>query len=379
MFSFAVYDDAAMGRFEIEPHETTHVHPQGRRGRGSLSNVSGRFEIEARLRQDDGWGALDETPPPLRTTVAVDATRRVIARNASPDIPFSQSINPYRGCEHGCIYCYARPTHAYLGLSPGLDFESRLFAKPNAARLLEAELREPGYRCAVMALGTNTDPYQPIEREHRITRSVLDVLAAFDHPVGIVTKSALVQRDIDILAPLAAKNLAKVAISITTLDRKLARAMEPRAATPGRRLETIGALAAAGIPVGVMVAPIIPGLNDWEIERILDAAAEVGATEAGFTLLRLPHEIKDMFREWLAEREPLKAGKVIQLVRETRGGQLNDPRFGSRMSGQGPIADLIRNRFRLACARLELNRRDLRLDCSRFRRPPAVSDQFGLF
>ncbi len=379
MFAYLVYRFGVMSRLEAEHHGITRPHPGGRRGRGSLSNASSRFEPEIRVRQDDGWGALDEVSLPLRTTVTFDATRRIIARNASPDIPFNQSINPYRGCEHGCIYCYARPSHAYLGLSPGLDFESRLFAKPNAAKLLEAELREPHYRCEVMALGTNTDPYQPIERGHRITRGILEVLAAFDHPVGIVTKSALVQRDIDILAGLAEKNLAKVVISVTTLDRKLARAMEPRAATPGRRLDTIHALAKAGIPVGVMVAPVIPGLTDWEIERILYAAAEAGAKEAGFTLLRLPHEIKHLFREWLVEREPLKAKRVIQLVRETRGGRLNDPNFASRMRGEGPIADLIRHRFRLACTRFGLNRRNLRLDCSRFRRPPARGDQLGLF
>ncbi len=278
---------------------TAAADPRLLKGRGARSNSSSRYDMEKRVRFDDGWSRDDEEPPPLKTEIIRDTTRTIIARNDSPDISFDRSINPYRGCEHGCIYCFARPTHAYLGLSPGLDFESKLLVKPDAAKLLDAELRKPSYRVATIAMGTNTDPYQPIERDLRITRSILEVLAAFKHPVGIVTKSAAITRDIDILGPMAKEGLAKVALSITTLDRKLARSMEPRAATPARRLETIRALADAGIPVAVMAAPMIPALNDDEMEAILAAAAEAGATQAGYTLLRLPLEIKDLFREWL--------------------------------------------------------------------------------
>ncbi len=357
---------------------TAFAHPEGRRGRGTISNRSGRFEPEQRLRMDDGWGALDAAPPPLRTSVTLDTTRSIITRNKSPDVAFDRSINPYRGCEHGCVYCFARPSHAFLGLSPGLDFESRLFAKPDAARLLEQELRAPGYRCGVIAIGTNTDPYQPIEREYKIMRQVLEVLAAFEHPVSIVTKSALVLRDIDILAPMAEHGLATVALSVTTLDRKLARAMEPRAATPERRLAAIAGLAAAGIPTSVMTAPMIPGLNDWELERLLDAAAAAGAKEAGYVLLRLPLEIVDLFQEWLREAVPNRARRVMSLIQQTRGGASYDATFGSRMVGSGPIAELIRQRFRLAIRRLGLNQRRLALDTSRFRPPPRAGDQLAL-
>jgi DNA repair photolyase len=354
------------------------------KGRGAISNRTGRYEKQERVAVDDGWerspaaGEEEDAPALPRTSVAIDATRTIIARNDSPDIPFDRSINPYRGCEHGCVYCFARPTHAYLGLSPGLDFETKLLMKPDAARLLERELRNPRYRCDVMAMGTNTDPYQPIEREHRITRQILEVLRAFNHPVCIVTKSALITRDIDVLADMAKCNLASVGVSVTTLDRDLARVMEPRASTPPRRLAAIAALAAAGIPTSVMVAPIIPALNDSEIERILAAAAAAGACSADYVLLRLPLEIKELFEEWLDAHAPAKARRVLDLVRQTRDGQLYDSTFGRRMSGTGPVAQLVRQRFRLACRRLGLDRRRLALDVTRFRPPPAVGDQLTL-
>jgi len=354
---------------------------KARKGRGAVSNPDGRFEPQTRVRVDDGWDSLTaetDEPPPIRTTVSIDATRTIIARNQSPDIPFSQSINPYRGCEHGCIYCYARPTHAYFGLSTGLDFETKLFAKPDAAKLLEAELRKPGYKASAIALGSNTDPYQPIEREMKITRSVLETLAAFEHPFSIVTKSALVVRDLDILAPLAEKRLAKVFISVTTLDRDLARKLEPRASTPPRRLQAIKTLSDAGVMVGVMTAPIIPGLTDWEIERLLEAARGAGAAGAGYTLMRLPYEIKDLFAQWLETHAPGKAKHVLSLVRQVRDGRLNDPEFGSRMRGTGHYAELIQRRFRLACEKLGFNRNDWSLDLTRFRPPPAPGDQLRL-
>src|SRR5438876_4182812 len=347
------------------PELAVAIERERRRGRGAQSNASGRFEAEARLASDDGWQSLDELPP-FKTTVAVDTARKVITRNDSPDIGFDRSINPYRGCEHGCVYCFARPTHAYLGLSPGLDFETRLFAKPNAAALLDEELRRPGYRPAVMAIGTNTDPYQPIEREMAIMRGVLETLAAFNHPVGIVTKSALVLRDLDLLAPMAKKGLVQVHLSLTTLDRGLARRMEPRAATPGKRLAAVEALAKAGVPVGVLTAPMIPALNDMELERLLEAAAAAGATTAGYVLLRLPLEIKELFEEWLRTHVPDRADRVLRLVRDTRDGKLYDPTFGRRMTGQGPYAELLGKRFRLACHRLGLNRQRWRPELSLF-------------
>ena len=352
---------------------------RARKGRGAISNRVGRFEPTTREAVDDGWGRPgDDEPAPLRTSVTIDASRSIIARNQSPDLGFDRSINPYRGCEHGCVYCFARPTHAYLGLSPGLDFESRLFAKPDAAALLDAELRRPGYRPAVMALGTNTDPYQPIEREMGITRQVLQTLSAFNHPVGIVTKSALVLRDLDILAPMAAKGLAQVHLSLTTLDRGLARRMEPRAATPALRLEAIAGLAKAGVPVGVLTAPMIPALNDMELERLLEAAAGAGATTAGYVLLRLPLEIKELFEEWLRSHVPDRADRVLRLVRDTRDGQLYDPAFGRRMRGQGPYAELLAKRFRLACHRLGLNRQRWRPELGLFKPPPRIGDQLSL-
>ena len=351
---------------------------QLRKGRGAVSNPASRYDSTTALEMDDGWGILDEDLPPLRTTVSIDSTRRIIARNHSPDLPFDRSINPYRGCEHGCVYCYARPSHAYLGLSPGLDFETRLFAKPDAPALLAAELGKPGYRCSVMALGTNTDPYQPIEREHRITRGVLEVLSAHNHPVAIVTKSALVVRDIDILADMAERRLARVYVSVTTLDRDLARTLEPRAATPQRRIATIRTLAEAGIPTGVMVAPIIPAINDAEIEDILAAVARAGAASASYVMLRLPLEVADLFREWLRVHAPLKADHVMSLVRGMRGGRDYDSAWGRRMTGDGAYAEMIARRFDLAKRRLALGGRDWSLDTTRFRPPPRPGDQLSL-
>ncbi|HEX5510063.1 MAG TPA: PA0069 family radical SAM protein, partial [Pseudolabrys sp.] len=319
-----------------------------RRGRGATTNAVGRYEPLARIAFDDGWRSLDELPA-FKTTVTVDATRKIITRNDSPDIGFDRSINPYRGCEHGCIYCFARPTHAYLGMSPGLDFESKLFVKPDAAELLEKELSATNYAPKVIAIGTNTDPYQPIERRYQVMRRILEVLDAAGHPVGIVTKSALVLRDLDILARMAERRLAKVALSVTTLDAELARKMEPRAATPMRRLETLRRLSQAGVPTTVMVAPIIPALNDMEIERILDAAAVAGVKEAGYVLLRLPLEVRDLFREWLEANYPDRAEHVFKLIRDTRGGKDYDSTWGKRMKGGGPYAWMIGRRFEMAC------------------------------
>lgn len=341
-------------------------------GRGSMSNRSGRFEAERRVTLDDGWRATedeDDEPSRIETRVERDTARSVITRNDSPDIGFDRSINPYRGCEHGCIYCYARPSHAYLGLSPGLDFETRLFAKHDAARLLEKELSRPGYRPSVIALGVNTDAYQPTEKRLGITRGVLEVLQRFRHPFGLVTKSALVLRDVDILAEMGRAGLAHVTVSITTLDRRLAREMEPRASTPPRRLAAIEGLARAGVPVSVNVAPIIPGLTDHEIESILGAARAVGAIGAGWTLLRLPREIKDLFGEWLSEHFPDRAGRILSLVRQTRGGALYDSEFRTRMRGTGPFAELIRQRFEMAAAKHGLARRWEPLDLGQFRAP----------
>ena len=356
------------------------VPDKARKGRGAIANPTGRFEPATRQHVDDGWERPDdEELPPLETTVSLDASRTIIARNNSPDIPFAQSINPYRGCEHGCIYCYARPSHGYLGLSTGLDFETKLFAKPDAAKLLDRELRAPGYRVSAIALGTNTDPYQPVEKRLGITRGILETLAAFGHPFTIVTKSANVVRDLDIIAPMAARRLCKVFVSVTTLDRDLARVMEPRASTPGKRLEAIRALSDAGVSVGVMTAPMIPGLNDSEMEALLEAAQAAGAVSAGYTVLRLPHEIKDLFEQWLNEHRPLKAKHVLSLVRQVRDGRLNDPEYGSRMRGSGQYAALLAQRFRLACARLGLNKNDWSLDLSQFRPPLQAGDQLKLF
>lgn len=349
-----------------------------RRGRGALSNASGRFEPEARVSFDDGWD-LDDALPPLRTHVQEEAARTIITRNDSPDISFDRSINPYRGCEHGCIYCYARPSHCYLGHSAGLDFETHLYAKPNAAALLEKELAAPGYRPATMALGTNTDPYQPIERERRITRSVLEVLERTGHPVGIVTKSALVVRDIDILQRMAGRGLAKVALSVTTLDRHLARRMEPRASTPSRRLDALRQLSEAGIPTAVMVAPVIPALNDHEIEGILSAAKAVGAQQAGYVMLRLPLEVKELFREWLATEVPDRANRVLHLLQSMHGGRDYMAAFGVRGRGSGPYAVQVAQRFRLALRRLHLNEERMALRTDLFKAPVPVGGQLPLF
>jgi DNA repair photolyase len=351
-----------------------------RKGRGAGSNQSGRFETEQRVPFDDGWGSSDDEPVRLPTTLTVDSTRTIIARNDSPDIGFDRSINPYRGCEHGCIYCYARPSHAYLGLSPGLDFETRIFYKPNAAALLRDELRKKNYVCRPIALGSNTDPYQPAERKFGITRSILEVLRDFHHPVTIVTKGALIQRDIDILADMARENLAVVTVSVTTLDRDLARHMEPRAATPERRIETIAALAKAGIPAGVLSAPMIPALNDREMEAILARAREAGASVAGYTLLRLPLELKALFKEWLETHEPQKATHVLSLVAQCHGGKLYDSAWSKRMVGGGPYAEMLAARFDRACRRLGYSPRSTHmLDTSRFRPPAQRGDQLALF
>ncbi|MEK7245942.1 MAG: PA0069 family radical SAM protein [Pseudomonadota bacterium] len=359
-----------------------------RKGRGAVSNPTGRYEPATRHAIHDGWDLAWVTPsgvqghdaPPLRTTVTEEVPRTAIAYNDSPDIPFDRSLNPYRGCEHGCVYCYARPSHARYGLSPGLDFETRLFAKRGLAEVLTRDLAKPGYVVRPITLGGNTDPYQPIERERRDTRHVLEVLERCEHPVVVITKSALVLRDLDILSAMAAKNLCAVAVSVTTLDRELARRMEPRAATPRRRIETLAALSAAGVPATVMAAPMIPFLNDWELERILETSAGAGASEAGYVLLRLPLELKDLFREWLEAHVPGKARHVLNQLRESRDGQLYVSEFGERMRGSGTYADLLADRFRLACRRFGLNRRDDRsLDCTRFRPPVPPGGQFSLF
>ena len=349
------------------------------RGRGAGSNASGRFESLEREAFDDGWTGDDDTPPPLRTTTTPEKARVIITRNDSPDVGFDRSINPYRGCEHGCVYCYARPAHAYMGLSPGLDFESRLFFKPEAAGLLAAELTRPTYKPGVIHIGGNTDPYQPVERGLRITRQVLEVLSEFRHPLSIITKSALITRDVDLLGPMGQAGLARAAVSITTLDRALARAMEPRAATPERRLEAVRRLAEAGVPTVVMFAPVIPGLNDHELEGVLQRAAEAGATGAGYVALRLPLEIKDLFAEWLAEKRPDRAERVMSLVRQMRGGKTYDAEWGKRMKGEGPIAEMLAQRFKFAKRRYRLDAVAPPLDLSRFRVPPRAGDQLELF
>ncbi|SHE71418.1 DNA repair photolyase [Kaistia soli DSM 19436] len=358
--------------------ERPGIDPERRRGRGAESNTSGRFERLQSIPFDDGWESLDELPP-FKTEVQAEKAKVIITRNDSPDIAFDRSINPYRGCEHGCVYCFARPSHAYMGLSAGLDFESKLFFKPEAAALLEKELSASSYRPRTIAIGTNTDPYQPIERQHRMMRDILEVLERFNHPVGIVTKSALVLRDIDILQRMAERGLAKVALSVTTLDRRLARAMEPRAATPTRRLEAIRGLAEAGIPVGVLTAPIIPALNDSEIERILDAAAAAGATEAGYVLLRLPLEVSELFREWLLRHYPDRYRHVLSVLRSMRGGKDYDSTFGKRQKGDGPYAWQIGRRFEIATKRLGLNRRNLKLRTDLFSPPAKAESQLNLF
>ena len=359
-----------------------------RKGRGAIGNPSGRYEPQTRQLIDDGWaagswawdGSWDAgAAPALATEVGIDASRTVIARNTSPDVPFDRSINPYRGCEHGCVYCFARPSHAYLGLSPGLDFETRIFAKPEAAKRLSAELAKPSYAPAVIAMGTNTDPYQPVEKRMEITRSILEVLWAARHPVAIVTKSNLVLRDLDILAPMAEARLARVLVSVTTLDPTLARKMEPRAARPTLRLETIRRLAEAGVPTGTIAAPMIPALNDDELEAILEAAALAGGTSAGYILLRLPLEIKALFIAWLEAHFPDRKSRVLALLREARRGKLYDPAFGTRMTGEGVYAQLLARRFELACKRLGLKGKEWDLDTSQFEKPRPHGEQLALF
>ncbi|MCK0195960.1 PA0069 family radical SAM protein [Ancylobacter sp. 6x-1] len=362
----------------VEEVEAPGIEEGRRRGRGTLSNAAGRYELGAREAFDDGWQSLDDLPA-FRTEVTPERARTIITRNTSPDVGFDRSINPYRGCEHGCVYCFARPTHAYQGLSAGLDFETKLFAKPEAPELLAKELSKPGYEPRTIALGINTDAYQPIEKEWKLTRRIIEVLRDFGHPVGIVTKSALVLRDLDILAPMAEKGLVKVALSVTSLDHRLARTMEPRASTPMRRIEAIRRLSEAGVPTAALVAPMIPAINDHELERILDAAAAAGADEAGYVMLRLPLEIRDLFKEWLIAHYPDKYRHVLSLVKELHGGKEYDSTFGQRMTGSGPYAWTIARRFEIAVERLGLNRRHLKLTTRHFQRRQKAGEQLSLF
>lgn len=356
------------------------ISNQPQKGRGAVSNArSERFTALQRERSDDGWGTAEEDMAESPdTVVGTDKSRKIITRNQSPDVPFDRSINPYRGCEHGCVYCFARPTHAYLDLSPGLDFETRIFAKPHAADLLRKELADPRYVPDVITLGANTDPYQPVERRLGITRQILEVLAEAKHPVCIVTKSATVLRDSDILAGMARENLVRVMVSVTTLDRQLARNLEPRAATPQRRLAALQGLAEAGVAAGVLAAPMIPALNDHEVERILAASAEAGAQSAGYVLLRLPHEIKGLFTEWLATHYPERKDRVLNLVRQNRGGSLYDSTWGARLKGTGKYASLLQHRFELACKKHGLNGHRWDLETGLFRAPERDGRQMSL-
>ncbi len=350
-----------------------------RKGRGAVSNPDCRYKPYTSEAFDDGWDSLEADLPPLKTTVSVDTTRTIITKNDSPDVPFDQSINPYRGCEHGCIYCFARPSHAYLGFSPGLDFETQLLAKPEAARLLRKELSKKSYRCRVIAMGTNTDPYQPVERRYRITRQILEILAECHHPISFTTKSSLIERDLDILGPMASRNLVRVFISLPTLNLDLARKLEPRASIPQRRLKTIERLTEAGIPTGVLTAPIIPTLNDMEMETILKETAKRGVLWAGYQIVRLPLEVKGLFEEWLAAHEPTKAKHVMNLVKEAHGGKEYDARFGQRMNGTGLYAEMVEKRFSLACKRLGLNQTRYALDTTKFHPPRPEKEQQRLF
>ncbi len=356
-------------------------HADPRKGRGAGINPEGRFETAQRDPFDDGWDTPPDEgdPPPLKTQVTVERAKSIISHNDSPDVCFSQSINPYQGCEHGCVYCFARPSHAYKNLSPGIDFETRIFAKPNAAELLRNELSRPGYKCSEIMIGVNTDAYQPIEREWKITRSIIEVCSEFNQPIGLITKNATIERDIDLLAPMAAKRLAAVTISCNNLDHEVARRLEPRCAAPKRRLQAMKALSDAGIPVCVLVAPVIPFLTDQQIEPVLEAAWEHGAKSAGYVLLRLPWEVKDLFREWLERNYPLKAKHVMSRVHEMRGGRDNDPCFGSRMVGSGKFAELLEQRFDIACKRIGFNsERGRDLDTTIFAAPDN-SKQLPLF
>lgn len=371
-------------------HDASALLPGARKGRGAITNPAIRFDRHNTVAFDDGWDTLEDDAaelPPLATTLIRDSSRTALAWNKSPDIGFDRSINPYRGCEHGCVYCFARPTHAYLGFSPGLDFETKLLFKPQIAELLEAALRKPGYTAAPVALGSNTDPYQPVERTLKLTRAVLEVLERFNHPVAVVTKSAGVLRDIDILSRMAARGLARVCLSVTTLDAKLARTLEPRASTPERRLDAIARLTEAGIPVAVLAAPMIPAVNDMELERILERAASQGADRAGYVLLRLPLELGEIFEAWLHQHMPDRAAKVMALVRQTRGGETYDSRFGQRQTGSGPYAEMLGRRFQVATRRLGLDRRQQGhtgpegLRCDLFAVPPKPGEavQLALF
>lgn len=362
----------------MNPDDQT-VDPQLRRaGRGAQSNAAGRHERHARSFEPDGW-AQETVARPLRTEVTCQAPRRAITYNRSPDLPFDRSLNPYRGCEHGCIYCFARPTHAWLGLSAGLDFETRLVARPGIAARLAEELRHPRYRPATLAIGTNTDPYQPVERAHGVTRACLEVLQAFGHPVGIVTKGTLIERDLDILGDMAGQGLVRVGVSVTTLDADLSRRMEPRAPAPERRLETIRRLTQAGVPVRVMTSPVVPGLTDHELERLLEAGRAAGAVAASWVMLRLPLEVAPLFREWLGAHYPDRAGRVMGLVREMHGGRDYDAEWGRRMRGTGPYAEIIARRFDLAVKRLGLATHLPDLPAEKFRVPPRKGDQLALF
>ena len=365
---------------DFDRHPELELPAVPHKGRGAVGNVDHRYTIASRVAEDDGWPREEDDAP--RTQLFVDNARTIISRNDSPDLAFDQSLNPYRGCEHGCIYCYARPTHAWLGLSPGLDFETQLFHKPDAARLLEKELAQPGYVCSPIALGTATDAYQPVERKLGLTRSVLEVLLATRHPVTVVTKSAAIVRDLDLWAELARQNLAQVAISLTTLNGELARQLEPRASAPQARLETMARLAEAGVPVVALTAPLIPSLNDHELERLLTAAQDHGASYANYALLRLPYEVAGLFKDWLDHHAPEKAGRLMAVLYDLRGGKIYDGTFGSRMTGLGHYADLIRQRFDLACRRLGLQRDWQPLDCNRFTPPappPPENRQLSLF
>ncbi|WP_043317773.1 PA0069 family radical SAM protein [Microbulbifer sp. HZ11] len=352
---------------------------QSLKGRGATSNLAGRFVDQVSSRESDGWETLLEPQERIETVAIEEKAKSIIATNNSPDIPFTQSINAYRGCEHGCVYCYARPAHAYMDLSPGLDFETRLFYKPNAVELLESALRKKSYRCSPIAMGTNTDPYQPLEKDKQITRRILETLQRYRHPVTLVTKSQLILRDLPILAEMARDNLVHVGISVTTLDHELKRRLEPRTAGPAARLRTIEALANAGIPAAVMAAPMIPALNDSELEQILTQAHGAGAIHAAYILLRLPYEVAPLFRQWLAEHYPERAQHVMSLVQQSRGGKDNQTEFGQRQRGTGVFAQLLQQRFRITCRKLGLNARKLDLDCSQFTLPPQSGDQQSLF
>lgn len=358
-------------------HSETPIETARRKGRGAISNATGRFDPD-RIEETDGWDIAEDRPV-FRTEVRTEVPRSLITYNRSPDLPFDRSINPYRGCEHGCIYCFARPTHAYLGLSPGLDFETQLVARPQAADVLRRELGARRYNVATIAIGTNTDPYQPIERDHEITRDCLGVLAAHKHPVAIVTKGTLIERDIDILAPMAALGLARVGVSLTTLDAGLSRRMEPRAPAPQRRLQMIRRLTDAGIPVRVMTSPLVPGLTDHELEALLEAGQAAGADAASWIMLRLPREVSQLWQDWLVEHEPGRAGRVMARLREMHGGRDYDPRWGHRMRGEGPYAEMVAQRFKSAARRLGLDQPTAPLRCDLFAVPPQAGDQLSFF